>query len=156
MSLKVAKTWSKVYFTLEVVLGILWSTAIFAFLAALGEEGAYYRINILFVIAHWFLLPSVEYTLQDGDRRILFAYLLVLVTDVALIWEIAGHAPAASKAIEWAFGLSLAVGSLALLNTCIAIVWMLYVILNNIKFRFKGSTEEKPEETGTRIRLRIK
>lgn len=156
MSLKVAKRWSKVYFVLEVLLGILWTTAIFAFLAALGEEGAYFRINILFVIAHWFLLPSVEYTLQDGDRRIAFAYALVLVTDIAFIWEIAGHAPTASKDITWAFGLALAVGSFAILNTCIALVWLIYVVANNIRFRIKGTTEEKPEESGRAFRFSVK
>jgi hypothetical protein len=157
MSLKVAKTWSKVYFGFEVVWMFFWAGALFAYLGVLGEEGAYYRLIGSLNAFHLMLMPCVEYTLQDGYKRILIGFLAVVVTDTAIVWDIAAHTPTISREVGWAFGLSLGVGGLGLfITTFIALPWFIYVWYYGLKFRVKGTTEEKPEIAGPRIRLRLK
>lgn len=157
MSLKVAKTWTKVYIAFEVTWFILWVGSMVAYLSALGEEGSFYRIFGSINAFHFMLAPCVEYTLQDGYKRILLGFLAVVATDTFVLWEIAGHTPEIAKEVGWAFGLSIGVTGFALfVTTFIALPWFIYVWYHGLKFRIKGTTEEKPEMAGAQFRFRIK
>lgn len=150
MSLKIARTWSKIYFAFEIIWITLWAIALFLYLGALGEEGSFYRLIGTLNAFHLLLMPCVEYVLQDGDKRIVVGFLATIVTDTAIVWDIGAHTPTIAKDVNWAFVLSLVVSGLGLfITTFIALTWLLYVWSNNIRFRIKGSTEEKPEEAGT-------
>lgn len=157
--LGVARTWSKIYFGFEIVWMILWAAALFTYLGALGENGSFYRLIGALNAFHLLLMPCVEYVLQDGDKRIIIGFLATIVTDTAIVWDIGAHAPDAAREVGWAFILSLVVGGLGLFITFfIALSWLMYVWVKDVKFRIKGSTEEKipPEENAQRIRFRIK
>jgi hypothetical protein len=157
MSLSFARTWSKIYFAFEIIWMILWATALFVYLGALEKEGSFYRLIGTLNAFHLLLMPCVEYVLQDGDKRIIVGFLATIVTDVAIVWDIGAHAPSEAREVGWAFILSLVVSGLGLfITTFIALLWLLYVWYHNIKFRVKGTTEEKPDESGAKIRFRIK
>lgn len=136
---------------------ILWASALFTYTGALEKEGTFYRYVGIINAFHLLLMPCVEYVLQDGDKRIIVGFLATIVTDTAIVWDIGAHTPSEAREVGWAFALSLVVSGLGLfITTFIALLWFLYVWNQNIKFRVKGTTEEKQDESGAKIRFRIK
>lgn len=148
MSLKFARRWAQVYFFLEIVWILYWAATIIAYLAGIGEDGEFYRTIAHLHAFHLVLLPSVAYTMSDGEWHILLGYLGVVITDNAILWDVVFHTPAVSKPIEWAFITSVVRGGFALFITLFVLLWFLYVWYNKIEFKVKGTTKDKPEEAG--------